>query len=129
VVVAEYDGAPERDAVLARLQGALAASLVTDGPGDPEGAELARRLAGRVGRVVVDGWPTGVAYTWAQQHGGPWPATSAPAATSVGAAALDRFVRPVAFQDVPDAWLPPPVQDANPWRVPRRIDGDVELPR
>lgn len=129
VVVAEYDDAAERDAVLARLQGALAASLVTAGPDDPDGAALARRLSGQVGRVVVDGWPTGVAFTWAQQHGGPWPATSAPTATSVGAAALDRFVRPVAFQDVPDAWLPPPVQQANPWRVPRRVDGVLEVPR
>ncbi|MCR1785993.1 aldehyde dehydrogenase family protein [Nocardioides carbamazepini] len=129
VVVAEYDDPTERDAVLDRLQGALAASVVTDGPDDPEGAVLARRLGGQVGRVVVDDWPTGVAYTWAQHHGGPWPATSAPAATSVGAGALDRFVRPVTFQDVPDAWLPEPVRAANPWRVPRRVDGVLEVPR
>jgi NADP-dependent aldehyde dehydrogenase len=128
VVVAEYDGPAERDAVLDRLQGALAASLVTDGPDDPEGAALAQRVGGQVGRVVVDDWPTGVASTWAQHHGGPWPATSAPAATSVGAGALDRFVRPVTFQDVPDAWLPAPVQAVNPWRVPRRVDGVLEVP-
>lgn len=126
VLVAEYADAVERDAVLTRLQGALAASIMTGGPEDEEGAALAHRLSTRVGRVVADDWPTGVAFTWAQQHGGPWPATSAPAVTSVGAAALDRFVRPVAFQDVPDAWLPEPLRRTNPWNVSRRIDGVVE---
>jgi NADP-dependent aldehyde dehydrogenase len=75
------------------------------------------------GRVTVGDWPTGVAWTWAQQHGGPWPSTSEPTATSVGAAALDRFTRPVAYQRVPDAVLPPALREGNPWGVPRRVDG------
>jgi NADP-dependent aldehyde dehydrogenase len=83
-------------------------------------------LAPLVGRVTVDEWPTGVAWTWAQQHGGPWPATSAPAATSVGATALDRFTRPVAYQGVPDAALPEPLRQENPWALPRRVDGLLE---
>ncbi|MNY62323.1 Alpha-ketoglutaric semialdehyde dehydrogenase [compost metagenome] len=56
------------------------------------------------GRVLFSGVPTGVAVTAAQQHGGPWPASSAPMTTSVGDAALDRFLRPICLQDAP-AWL------------------------
>ena len=76
--------------------------------------------------MVFNGWPTGVATTWAQQHGGPWPATTVPSATSVGAAALQRFLRPVAYQGLPDPALPAPLRQDNPWRVPRRLDGEIE---
>jgi NADP-dependent aldehyde dehydrogenase len=102
---------------------------MTGGDGDdPDVAAMIALLAPKVGRVAVDDWPTGVAVTWAQQHGGPWPATSVPWATSVGAAALDRFVRPVAYQSVPSACLPPALQDDNPWRIPRRVDGVLVRP-
>lgn len=56
-------------------------------------------------------------------HGGPFPATSDPRTTSVGARAIERFLRPVSYQDVPDALLPDALRDANPLRVPQRIDG------
>ena len=125
-LVAEYADDDELDAALEVVPTALAAAVHGAGAQDGDVARLVARLAERVGRVVVDAWPTGVAVTWAQQHGGPWPATTAPSATSVGAAALDRFVRPVAYQDVPDSALPQPVQEANPWRVPRRVDGRPE---
>jgi NADP-dependent aldehyde dehydrogenase len=125
-VVVEYDDPADRDRAIGALQGSLAGTVVTDGSGaDPEAGALVARLARQVGRVTVDDWPTGVAWTWAQQHGGPWPATSAPAATSVGAAALGRWVRPVCFQSVPDALLPPAAREDNPWRVPRRVDGEL----
>ncbi len=79
--------------------------------------------------MTVGDWPTGVAWTWSQQHGGPWPATSRPESTSVGAAALARFLRPVTFQSVPDEALPEVVRAVtasdNLWRVPRRIDGTL----
>lgn len=123
MIVAEYDDDAELHTVLGQLQGCLVASIMSSGPDDPETPGLLARLTRLAGRVAVDDWPTGVAWTWAQQHGGPWPATSAPAATSVGAAALDRFTRPVAYQSAPDGALPPPVQAANPWGLPRRIDG------
>lgn len=126
-LVVEHDGPADRDRALAALQGSLAGTVLTDGTdADPEAAALVARLAGQVGRVTVDSWPTGVAWTWAQQHGGPWPATSTPAATSVGAAALARWVRPVAYQDVADAWLPEAARAANPWGLPRRVDGVLE---
>lgn len=126
LVVAQYENEHDLLGALDQLQGALAASIMTSGPDDPETPALLGRLAGLVGRVAVDDWPTGVAWTWAQQHGGPWPATSAPGATSVGAAALDRFTRPVAFQSAPDHALPPGLQAVNPWRLPRRVNGRMQ---
>ena len=130
-VVAEYADRGELAEVLAALPGALAASVMSAGRGDPETPGLVAALAPLVGRVAVDDWPTGVAFTWAQQHGGPWPATTVPSATSVGAAALDRFTRPVTWQSTPAEALPPALRDDNPWRVPRRVDGrlaDVSTP-
>lgn len=123
-LVVEYDSEDQLRQALAQLQASLAAAVFTDGtPDDPDGAWLVPTIAGQVGRVTVNEWPTGVAWTWAQHHGGPWPATSRPEATSVGAGALDRWVRPVSYQGVPDAWLPPAGQAANPWGVPQRRDG------
>jgi NADP-dependent aldehyde dehydrogenase len=62
------------------------------------------------------------------QHGGPWPATTSPLHTSVGVTAVRRFLRPVVYQGVPDAFLPEALRDANPWRLPRRVDGAMVLP-
>ncbi|MGN6273640.1 MAG: aldehyde dehydrogenase family protein [Protaetiibacter sp.] len=80
--------------------------------------------AAHAGRVLFGGWPTGVAVTAAQQHGGPWPATTNDGGTAVGTAAIDRFLRAVAYQDVPERFLPAPLQDANPWKVPQSRDQD-----
>ncbi|MFM8239757.1 MAG: aldehyde dehydrogenase (NADP(+)), partial [Actinomycetota bacterium] len=76
------------------LPGLLAAGVQGQG-GEPIVAELMPRLVAHAGRVLWNGWPTGVAVTWSMQHGGPFPATTAPATTSVGAAAVERFLRPV----------------------------------
>ena len=121
-IVAEYDGDQALPVLLNALPGSLAAAA-HGGDHDPALPGLVAKLSERCGRVVVNGWPTGVAVGWAQQHGGPWPATSSPAHTSVGAAALDRFTRPVAYQDVPDSALPPALRESNPWGLPRRVDG------
>ena len=107
---------------LADAESALGSPRLTD-----EAATAIRLLSAEVGRVCVNGWPTGVAVSWAQQHGGPWPSTSAPASTSVGAAVLDRSLRPVTYQSAQDAWLPEPVRAANAWRVPQRIDGVMQV--
>ena len=82
---------------------------------------LVSALAQQVGRVLFNGWSTGVAVTPAQQHGGPWPATTNDASTSVGTSAIKRFVRPVAFQNAPDAFLPDALRDSNPAGVPQAI--------
>ena len=75
-------------------------------------------LAHRSGRVIWNGFPTGVSVTPAMQHGGPWPASSIDS-TSVGIDAIHRFMRPVAYQNMPQKFLPGGVQDANPWNVPQ----------
>jgi NADP-dependent aldehyde dehydrogenase len=71
-----------------------------------EARRVGRLLAERAGRVIFNGWPTGVAVTYAQQHGGPFPATTTPAYTSVGATAIDRWLVPVVYQDFPAELLP-----------------------
>ena len=95
----------------------------------PQDAELVALLAAalgeRSGRLIFDGFPTGVAVTHGMHHGGPFPATTAPAHTSVGMTAIRRFLRPVAFQNAPAHVLPPELQDANPLGIWRRVDGEL----
>ncbi len=83
---------------------------------------LLHQLREKAGRVIWNGFPTGVAVVYAMQHGGPYPATTAPGTTSVGMNAIYRFMRPIAFQNVPDALLPEPLQDANPLGIMRLVD-------
>ncbi|MEI2715178.1 MAG: aldehyde dehydrogenase family protein [Nocardioides sp.] len=128
-LVVEYADTAELHHALTLLPGHLAATVVSGGVDDAEAGWLVETLALNAGRVTVGDWPTGVAYTWAQNHGGPWPATSYAKATSVGAAGLDRFVRPVTYQSVADSWLPEPARTGNPWRIPRRVDGRLIIPR
>ena len=127
-LVCEYENADGALDALARLQPSLVASVFTGGPDDPEAAEVVRRLLGQVGRVALNEWPTGVATSWSMQHGGPWPATSRADATSVGAGALSRFMRPVSVQNAEPAHLPVALHPDNPWHIPRRIDGRLTLP-
>ncbi|WP_084517903.1 aldehyde dehydrogenase family protein [Microtetraspora niveoalba] len=123
VLVCEYDDDRQLAEVIERLQSSLAAGVFVGTGADEQAPGLVAQLSGKAGRVTVNEWPTGVAFTWAQQHGGPWPSTSVPSATSVGAHGLARFVRPVAYQSVRDDWLPPEARAANPWRLPRRVNG------
>lgn len=122
--------ADELVASVASVPGGLTASVWSE-PDDADRAlasALVAAAARRVGRVLHDGVPTGVAVSWAQQHGGPYPATTAASTTSVGMHAVDRFLRPVAYQDLPAALLPVWLRDGNPWGLPRRVDGRLELP-
>jgi NADP-dependent aldehyde dehydrogenase len=92
--------------------------------GDEEDARfLIERLSDRVGRVIVNGYPTGVEVNNAIVHGGPYPATTDPATTSVGSAAIRRWVRLQAYQDVPDTLLPPALQNKNPLGIERVVNG------
>ncbi len=77
-------------------------------------ARLIDVLRRRSGRIVWNQWPTGVAVTRAQVHGGPYPATTSPGFTSVGTNAITRFLRPVAYQGVPQALLPAELRDGSP---------------
>jgi NADP-dependent aldehyde dehydrogenase len=125
-IVVTYSDESELLAAAAAFDGQLTATIhaVDDDPTAPILVDLLSRCAGR---VVWNGWPTGVSVTWAMQHGGPWPATTTPTTTSVGTAAIGRFLRPVAYQAVPEALLPAALQDANPLRLPRRVNGHLEL--
>ena len=104
---------------LAILEGNLTATLHTTTT-DPIAIDAFHILQEKVGRVIWNGFPTGVEVVYSMHHGGPYPATTAPSTTSVGMTAIKRFLRPVAFQGIPDMILPPALQDANPlgiWRV------------
>jgi len=94
----------------------------------PQLHALVDAIAGQVGRVLFNGWSTGVAVTPAQQHGGPWPATTNDSSTSVGTAAITRFLRPVAFQNAPAAFLPAALRDDNPLSLPQSISPAGESP-
>ncbi|MDN7697159.1 aldehyde dehydrogenase (NADP(+)) [Burkholderia semiarida] len=91
-------------------------------------AALRPTLERKAGRILVNGFGTGVEVGHAMVHGGPFPATSDTRTTSVGARAIERFLRPVSYQDVPDALLPDAIRSGNPLHVPQRIDG-VPAPR
>ncbi|MEW2359384.1 aldehyde dehydrogenase (NADP(+)) [Spirillospora sp. NPDC029432] len=108
--------------VLAKLPGQLTTSLHAEADETGGLADLAGVLAERSGRVLWNQWPTGVSVTHAMQHGGPFPATTTPATTSVGTAAAERFLRPVTYQNWPQDLLPPPLRDDNPWKVPQLIN-------
>ncbi|MCA7968904.1 aldehyde dehydrogenase (NADP(+)) [Burkholderia sp. AU39826] len=86
-------------------------------------AALRPTLERKAGRILVNGFGTGVEVGHAMVHGGPFPATSDTRTTSVGARAIERFLRPVSYQDVPDALLPDAIRSGNPLHVPQRIDG------
>ncbi|MCR2783463.1 MULTISPECIES: aldehyde dehydrogenase (NADP(+)) [unclassified Microbacterium] len=124
-LLVRYDGDDDLHRALRAVPGSLTATLHAE-----EGDDVAETLAllqDRAGRVLFAGWPTGVAVTWSQQHGGPWPATTS-LHTSVGATAIRRFLRPIAFQDAPERLLPPVLRDEALARLPHRRNGVLTVP-
>lgn len=91
-------------------------------------SEVAQLAVTGAGRVIFNGWPTGVALGWAQHHGGSWPATTASLHTSVGATAIRRWLTPVSYQNAPESLLPDALRDGNPLSIPRRVDGRLIAP-
>ena len=116
----------ELEAVLDALDGQLTASVHTAGSDLELAARLLPRLERRAGRVLFNGFGTGVEVCDAMVHGGPYPATSDGRSTSVGSLAITRFLRPVSYQDVPEQLLPATLRENNPFNLPRRIDGRRE---
>lgn len=106
------------------IDGQLTATIVGE-PDDEIAPELIRLLAKRAGRLLWNQWPTGVSVTYAQQHGGPYPATTAPGTTSVGTAAITRFLRPVAYQGFPQELLPTELSEDLGATIPRLVDGEL----
>ncbi|WP_165855536.1 aldehyde dehydrogenase (NADP(+)) [Marinobacter sp. JSM 1782161] len=109
--------------VAEHLEGQLTATLQLD-DGDIDAArQLLPVLERKAGRILCNGYPTGVEVCHAMVHGGPYPATSDSRTTSVGSAAIQRFVRPVCYQDLPEALLPEAIRDGNPLSIRRLVDG------
>ncbi|WP_085695089.1 MULTISPECIES: aldehyde dehydrogenase (NADP(+)) [unclassified Pseudomonas] len=112
--------------VTEHLEGQLTATLHLDDDDLDQARALLPTLERKAGRLLVNGWPTGVEVCDAMVHGGPFPATSDPRSTSVGTAAIQRFLRPVCYQDFPDALLPQALRQANPLGLRRLLDGQRE---
>jgi NADP-dependent aldehyde dehydrogenase len=126
VLLARYDDPQQVVDAFRRMPPSLTATLhVTD---DETGLAqtLAAELERGVGRLVFNGYPTGVRVSWAQHHGGPWPSTNSQH-TSVGVTAIRRFLRPFVWQNAPEAVLPEELREGYS-TIPRRVDGRLVLP-
>jgi NADP-dependent aldehyde dehydrogenase len=126
-VIAFYGDDEELLAVLGRLPGSLTGTIHRGRTETDLPVRLERVLSRRVGRLLFDGYPTGVAVAWSMQHGGPWPSTTSPLHTSVGMTSIGRFLRPVTWQNAPEALLPAELREAGA-SIPRRLDGRLVLP-
>ncbi|WP_426998109.1 aldehyde dehydrogenase family protein [Pseudarthrobacter sp. N5] len=123
-VVVAYDDESQLPGIAESFEGQLTATI--HGTDSCQAAGLVEILTRKAGRVLWNQWPTGVSVTYAQQHGGPYPATTAAGSTSVGTAAIERFLRPVAYQGFPQHLLPEALREENLLGVPRLVDGRRE---
>jgi NADP-dependent aldehyde dehydrogenase len=124
-VVVRYDGHADLLPVLDALEPCLVATVHATYEDHAAAAGLLPTLASKAGRIVWNGFPTGVQVSWAMTHGGPYPATTSPLHTSVGAGAIARWLRPVTYQDVPEDLLPADLVEPV---VPHRVDGCLQIP-
>jgi NADP-dependent aldehyde dehydrogenase len=123
-ILVSYSDDADLVAALDGLPGSLTATVHIGEAADEISAAL-EVLRHKAGRILFNGFPTGVAVAWAQQHGGPWPATNT-LHTSVGITSVRRFLRPVAWQDAPQSVLPAELRDdPGGATVPRRVDGEL----
>ena len=123
-IIIEVEDDAQLKAALLALRGQLTATLMGEAD-DLTGYQwLVPILEQKVGRILVNGYPTGVEVCDAMVHGGPYPATSDARGTSVGSLAIDRFLRPVCYQNYPDELLPQALQNSNPLNVQRLVNGE-----
>ncbi|WP_409295770.1 aldehyde dehydrogenase (NADP(+)) [Pseudomonas sp. KCJK8670] len=125
-LVVACDNDEQMRQVAEHLEGQLTATLHLDDADIGRARALLPTLERKAGRILVNGWPTGVDVCDAMVHGGPFPATSDARSTSVGTAAILRFLRPVCYQGMPDALLPPALKHDNPLQLRRLLDGRRE---
>lgn len=125
-LLVRYGDESQLRGALNALEGQLTASIHADRSDDAAVRSLIPLLEQKVGRIVYNGWPTGVEVTDAMVHGGPYPSTSDGRSTSVGTLAIERFLRPISYQGLPQALLPDAVADANRWQQVRLVDGQIE---
>ena len=122
-LIVECDSESQMQLVAEQLEGQLTATILADEEELTSRRELVESIAEKVGRLIYNGAPTGVEVCHSMQHGGPFPATTDGRFTSVGTAAIKRFVRPVAYQDLPDNLLPDELKRNNPLNIWRLTDG------
>jgi NADP-dependent aldehyde dehydrogenase len=122
-IVVEVADKAELSCALQSMHGQLTATLIAERNDLQTFADLLSQLEEKVGRVLLNGYPTGVEVCDSMVHGGPYPATSSARDTSVGTLAINRFLRPVCYQNYPDEVLPQALQDSNPLGIQRLVDG------
>jgi NADP-dependent aldehyde dehydrogenase len=128
-LIVQCESEAEIRQVTEHLEGQLTATLHLDEQDLEQARALLPTLERKAGRLLVNGWPTGVEVCDAMVHGGPFPATSDSRTTSVGTAAILRFLRPVCYQDFPDSLLPDALKQGNPLQLRRLFDGHREVQR
>jgi alpha-ketoglutaric semialdehyde dehydrogenase len=124
----ECRDAGEMRVLAEHLEGQLTATVHATGADRELAATLLPILERKAGRILFNGFPTGVEVAHSMVHGGPFPATSDSRSTSVGATAIDRFLRPVCYQNVPSDLLPDALADHNPLKLARLVDGGMQQP-
>jgi alpha-ketoglutaric semialdehyde dehydrogenase len=124
-IVVEVADKAELLRALHGLRGQLTATLIADEADLSGYTDLTAVLEQKAGRLLLNGYPTGVEVCDAMVHGGPYPATSDSRGTSVGTLAIDRFLRPVCYQNFPEALLPEALKNANPLGINRLVDGEM----
>jgi NADP-dependent aldehyde dehydrogenase len=127
-LLVKYSSEADLLAALSLFEGSLTLALHVGSAEERLQAAILDVVTPKVGRIVWNGYPTGVAVSWAMQHGGPWPASTSARDTSVGAAAIQRFLRPVVWQSAPEHCLPPELRRMQGSPIPIRVDGAMTLP-
>lgn len=125
-IVVECSDLEQLHSILASMEGQLTATLHMNEADHQAARTLLPTLEGLAGRIIANGWPTGVDVAHAMVHGGPFPATSDPRSTSVGTLAIERFLRPVSYQDMPEALLPDVLHEGHEGAI-RLIDGKLTV--
>lgn len=124
-IIVESDSKEHILTAARNLEGHLTATIFGNTNDLTAYCELFEILELKVGRIIVNGYPTGVEVCHSMVHGGPFPATTASQSTSVGTGAIKRFVRPVCFQDYPDAILPEALKNENTMNIWRLLNGTL----
>lgn len=121
-LIIRYHSTAQLKQAVSGMEGQLTATVHAAAPDYSDVQQLLPHLENLAGRVLFGGWPTGVEVGHAIVHGGPYPATTDARTTSVGSLAIERFMRPVAYQSFPEELLSEPVSERNNWEVPRDIN-------
>ena len=126
-IIVECEDEEEIQLVARSLKGNLTATLQATEEDLINNAALIRILERKVGRILVNGFPTGVEVCYSMVHGGPYPATTDSRFTSVGTSAIKRFLRPICYQNFPESSLKSELKDGNPDQISQKIDGKINI--